>query len=88
MLQVLAMRTLAHVQEARADGRVGPLMQAGAVVVAVEVGDLEREVAERVRAIDDHRDIARMGHLADPLHGKIWPVRLVMWQSRISFVAA
>ena len=45
-------------------------MQAGAVVVAIQVGDLKGEMAEGVGAIHDHRDIAGMRHLADPAHGE------------------
>ncbi len=45
-------------------------MQAGAVVVAIQVGDLEGKVAEGVRAIHNHGDIARVRHLADPAHGE------------------
>ena len=47
---------LAHVEEAGAVRREQPLVQAGAVVVAVEVGELEGEVREGVRAVDDHLD--------------------------------
>ena len=58
---------LADVQEAGADRRVRPLVQADAVIVAIEVGDLEGEVAEGVRAVHDHGDVARVRHLADAL---------------------
>ena len=49
---------------------VRPLVQAGAVVVAIEVGDLIRKVAERVRAVDDGGNAARTRHLADAAHRK------------------
>ena len=65
--QVLAIRDLAHVEEAGADRRVGPLVQADAVVVAIQVGDLVGELAEGVGAVHNHRDVARVRHLADPL---------------------
>ena len=63
--QVPAMRDFAHIQEACTDRRARPFVQADAVVVAIEVGDFEREMAEGVRAIHNHRDAARVGHLAD-----------------------
>ena len=76
----------AHVEEPGADRRQQPLVQAGAVVVALEIADGEREVGEGVRAVDDGampraraiRQIARTG--------KICPVRFVMWQKWITFV--
>ena len=53
------MFSAAHVEEAGADRRQQPLVQAGAVVVALEVAQLEREVREGVRAVDDGLDAAR-----------------------------
>src|SRR2546430_13389922 len=47
---------LAHVQEARAVRRQQPLVQAGAVVVAVQLVAGEREVCVGVRAVDDRLD--------------------------------
>ena len=62
-----------HVQEPGADRRQQPLVQAGAVVVALEIGQREREVRERMRAIDDRLDAARPGHSTDVAHGEDLP---------------
>ena len=48
----------AHVEEAGVVRREQPLVQARAVVVALEIAQLEREVRERVRAVDDGQDAA------------------------------
>ena len=61
---------LAHVEEAGAVGGEQPLVQAGAVVVAVEVAGLEGEVGEGVGAVHHHLDAARVGQGADLLHGE------------------
>ena len=53
-------------------------MQAGAVVVAVKVRDLEREVRVRVRAIHNRDDAALAATSQISFAGKMWPVRLVM----------
>ena len=63
----------AHVEEAGADGREQPLVQARAVVVAAEVARLEREVREGVRAVDDRLDAAAPGFVADLLHREDLP---------------
>ena len=77
----------AHVEEAGADRREQPLVQAGAVVVALEVAQLEREVRERVRAVDDRLDAARPRHARrSRCTGKSCPVRFVMWQKWSTFV--
>ena len=64
--QILDQRP-AHVEEAGADRRQQPLVQAGAVVVALEIAQREREVAVGVRAVDDGADAAGAGHPADRL---------------------
>ena len=60
----------AHVEEAGADGREGPFVQADSVVIAVEVGDLIGELAEGVGAIDDGDDASGGGHVADTADGE------------------
>ena len=40
-------------------------MQAGAEVVAVQVGDLEVDQPEGMRAVDEHLDAVRVGHVGD-----------------------
>ncbi len=54
-----------HVQKARAHRRQQPLVQARAVVVALEIGEREREMRERMCAVDDRLDAALAGHPAD-----------------------
>ena len=66
--QICAIFALAHVQHARADGRQQPLVQRGAEVVAVQIGVLEGELREGMRAIHNHLDAALASHLADLLH--------------------
>ena len=66
--QVFAMRSLPDVEESGAGRRQQPLVQAGAVVVHLEVAQLEREVRQRVRAVDDGDDAALPGHAARALH--------------------
>jgi hypothetical protein len=51
-----------HVQEPCAVGREEPLVEAGGVVVAIQVGDPEVEVRQRVSAVDDHRDAVPARH--------------------------
>ena len=43
----------AHVEEAGADRRKQPFVQAGAVEIAAEILHRERELTERVCAVDD-----------------------------------
>ena len=50
-----------HVEEAGAGRREQPLVQADAVVIHLEVAQLEREVRQRVRAVDDGHDAALRG---------------------------
>ncbi len=57
-----------HVEEAGADRRVQPLVQARAVVVAAELVAREREVRERVRAVDEDLDALRPRQLDDLAH--------------------
>src|SRR5207253_10015578 len=61
------------VKQAVADRREQPLVQADAVVVALEIADLEGEVRDRVRAVDDARDAARAREPAQPLHWEQLP---------------
>ena len=64
---------LSDVQKAGAVRREQPLMQARSIVVTVQVGVLEREVSECVRAVDDDFDAALASHLADSLDRKYLP---------------
>src|ERR1041385_3726586 len=59
---------LADVQEAGSDRRGQPLMQAGAVIVAVELVAREGEMRVRMRAVDDDFDPARPSQLGDRLY--------------------
>src|ERR1019366_10081870 len=61
---------LLYIEETGADGGASPLMQTYSVVIAIEVGDLIREVTEGVCAIDDHGDAAGVGHIADAADGE------------------
>ena len=66
LLDILA----AHVEEPGADRREQPLVQRRAVVVALEIAQLEREMRERVRAVDDRLNGAAARHPRDLAHGK------------------
>ncbi len=54
---------------AGADGRGEKLVQAGAEVIAMQVGDLEVEQAERMRAVGDDLDVMGVSHVGDFGHG-------------------
>ena len=56
---------------AGADGRGEELVQAGAEVVAVQVGDFEVHQAKGVRAVGDNFDVVRVGHVGD-LRARAW----------------
>jgi len=60
----------AHVEEAGADGRQEPLVQAGPVEVAAEVARLVGKVRKRVCAVDHGLYAAPACFVADPLHRK------------------
>ncbi len=60
-----ALLGLLDVQEPGADRRQQPFVQAGAVVVAIEIGMFEREVGVSVRAVDEDFDAQRPGHRDD-----------------------
>ena len=62
-----------HVKKPRADRREQPLVQARAVVVAAQIADLERELRERMRAVDNCLDPAPPRLVADLLHRKDLP---------------
>ena len=64
---------LPHVQEPGAGRRQQPLVQAGPVVVHLEVAELVREMRGRMRAIDDRGDAARTRHARDVLHREDLP---------------
>src|ERR1043165_3864181 len=53
------------VEQARAFGRVKPLVQRSCEVVAIEIGLLEIELGKRMRAVDDRLDTVTSRHLAD-----------------------
>ena len=59
---------LPHVKKTGAHRRECPLVQAHAVVIAVEIGDLERKLAEGVRAVHNRDDAPRLRHVADAPH--------------------
>ena len=63
----------ADVEEPRADRRREPLVEARAVVVAVQLVTGKREMRVGVRPVHDHLDAARPAQLADLLHGKDLP---------------
>jgi hypothetical protein len=63
-------------------------MERCAVVVAVEVLVFERELGEGVGAVDNDFNAAGAAIWQICLTGKIWPVRLAMWQMWITFVLA
>src|SRR2546425_1968188 len=64
LLNVLA----ADVQEAGADRREQPLVERGPVVVDLEIAQLEREMREGVRAVDDRLNPAAARHARDVAH--------------------
>jgi len=58
------------VQDARAEGSAHPLVQAGAVVVAAQIGDPVGQVSKAVGSVDDHLDSACVSHVGDAAHGE------------------
>ena len=62
-----------HIQEARADRREQPLVQARAVEITLEVADLEWKLRVRMRAVDNRRDAARARQSADIAYWKNLP---------------
>ena len=77
--QSLGDAVAAHVQSSPVPcGAKSHLCRLGAVVVAVEVGVLEVEVREGVRAVDDDRDAVLAAEVARcAATGRTWPVRLI-----------
>ena len=74
--QVGSIRSLAHVEEAGVVRRQQPLVQARAVVIHLEVAQLEREVRNRVRAVDDGEDAALAREPREPLHREQLPAEV------------
>src|SRR5215471_2793698 len=64
---------LAHVEKPVADRRAQPLVQARAVIIALEIAKLEWEVRRSMRAVDDCHDAALARHVAQALNWEELP---------------
>src|ERR1043165_1538868 len=72
------------VEQARAFGRVKPLVQRSCEVVAIEIRLLEIELGKRMRAVDDRLDTVTSRHLADSFDRSNLSVGLNLRPVRIS----
>jgi len=63
-------------------------VERGAVVVALEPVAGERELREGVGAVHQHLDASGRAKATISRTGKIWPDKLVMWVSSMTFVRA
>src|SRR5436189_1295403 len=64
---------LPHIQQAVADRRQQPLMQADTVVITLEVAQCEGEVGQGMGTVDDRKNPSRPSETAEPLDGKELP---------------